>query len=170
MTDLRTASDHTHLPGPARIRLGSLIMTVDYFHRQVAKYRLVGIQIPVFGFLLAGEAPAEIARRMGWTTAYARTVISRVLWFVDSKGDRRAICRRLADELYGDIPAADPLALSPVPDAALRQRHKGGRKGGRRAGKQGREGSERRRGAGGGRNSVSRHSSASQRRLNIITL
>lgn len=107
-------------------------MTAAQFQGIAARYRLVGIQIPVLGFLLAGSSASDIAARMGWTVGYSRTVISKVLRMVDSRGDRHAICRRIADELYAEIPVADPLVLAPVRAAELRQRHRGGNHGGRR--------------------------------------
>jgi hypothetical protein len=107
-------------------------MTVGRFHALVDRYALRGVLAPVFGFLLAGNRVEDIATRMGWSVAYARTVISRVLSHVDSKGDRHAICRRIADELYAEVPVVDPLVLAPVRDAEVRQRHRGGAYGGRK--------------------------------------
>jgi hypothetical protein len=115
-------------------------MTVGRFHAFVDRYALRGVSAPVFGFLLAGSRVEDIATRMGWTVAYARAVISRVLRMVDSRGDRHAICRRIADELYADIPVADPLVLAPVRDAEVRQRHRGSTNGGRKKAGMGRGG------------------------------
>jgi hypothetical protein len=116
----------------ALIRLGPFVMTVARFHDFTRRYSLRGVLVPTFGFLLKGCSVREIAAHMGWTDAYARTVICRVLRHVNSKGDRHAICRRIADELYADIPVADPLVLGPVRDVEARQRHRGGASGGRK--------------------------------------
>jgi len=134
------ASLSTATPASDTIRLGPFIMTVAAFHDFAARFSLRGVMVPTFGYLLAGSTAREIAARMGWSLAYARTVISRVLCHVDSKGDRHAICRRIADELYADIPVVDPLVLAPVRDAEVRQRHRGGTTGGRKMAGMGRGG------------------------------
>ena len=127
-----TVPPHDARHPEALIRLGPFVMTVAWFHDFVNRYSLKGVLIPTLAFLLKGCSAREIAAHMGWTDAYARTVICRVLRQVGSKGDRHAICRRIADELYADVPVADPLVLGPVRDAAARQRHRGGKTGGRR--------------------------------------